>query len=405
MQPSARALQAVRSEVERLVDASPAARTLAPAERQRFVDDLTKVSAFMVPSEALEDDVPAAPPLVPNNQPPPPPPEEQLRRRLAEKPGQVGADFQAGAIKAGVEEFGALVTKVDFPNFVSGLVQGVFRAIIDASIQQMQAFGELLQATAKTVDEFAQDNITDGMARDHIARTYPSAVQVDTSANGPARLKPVEGNDTDIGKAFGLSGVDISDSDGEQQLVAKVKLRLAEDRQKLLSTMVLMGINRIVVTNGHINAKVVFDMRASDVAKRRAKAEMHDRVHDTSAAFAMGGIALGPIAAMAGGFTSHDHVAEVSSAVDDSSESKAQVRAQLTGEVRMAFKSETFPLEKFADMMGLTPPKQPQPAAPAQAAAPRRIAPPPAPAPAAAAAPPPRPASPPPSSQPALTNR
>src|SRR6516164_9361981 len=126
MQPSARALQAVRSEVERLVDASPAARTLAPAERQRFVDDLTKVSAFMAPSEALEDDVPAAPPLVPNNQPPPPSPEEQLRRRLAEKPGQVGADFQAGGVKAGVEEFGALVTKVDFPNFVSGLVQGVF---------------------------------------------------------------------------------------------------------------------------------------------------------------------------------------------------------------------------------------------------------------------------------------
>src|SRR5947209_7242621 len=98
MQASARALQAVRSEVERLVDASSAARTLAPTERRRFVDDLTKVGAFMVPSEALEDP-PEGPSIIPETKPREAP-EDLLRRRLADKPGQVGADFQAGAIKA-----------------------------------------------------------------------------------------------------------------------------------------------------------------------------------------------------------------------------------------------------------------------------------------------------------------
>ena len=38
----------------------------------------------------------------------------------------------------------------------------------------------------------------------------------------------------------------------EAQLVPAAKRRLAAGRQQLLSTMVLMGINRIVVTDGSI---------------------------------------------------------------------------------------------------------------------------------------------------------
>ena len=44
------------------------------------------------------------------------------------------------------------------------------------------------------------------------------------------------------------------------------RLQMARSRQQLLSSMVILGINRIVVTDGAINAKVVFDFRASDEA-------------------------------------------------------------------------------------------------------------------------------------------
>lgn len=40
--------------------------------------------------------------------------------------------------------------------------------------------------------------------------------------------------------------------------------------------MVMLGINRIVVIDGTINAKVVFDMRAEDKPKRQYKASMTD---------------------------------------------------------------------------------------------------------------------------------
>jgi hypothetical protein len=38
--------------------------------------------------------------------------------------------------------------------------------------------------------------------------------------------------------------------------------------------MVLLGINRIVVTEGAINAKVVFDLKAADQAQRGARASL-----------------------------------------------------------------------------------------------------------------------------------
>jgi len=43
-----------------------------------------------------------------------------------------------------------------------------------------------------------------------------------------------------------------------------------------------------------------------------------------------------------------EHVATVQSAVDDQSESKAEVKAKLSGEVRVNFKSDYFPMEKMA---------------------------------------------------------
>jgi phage FluMu protein gp41 len=218
----------------------------------------------------------------------------------------------------------------------------------------MKAYGELLAACAKTVDEFARDNITDGAARDHIKSRFPSTVRVDTQGD-TARLRLAQdGADTaEISRAYNVSEVDLDDDDSEAALVAAAKLELAKQRQQLMATMVLLGINRIVVTNGQINAKVVFDMRADDSARRQATAEMHDEAKSSSVA-AQHGIAVLPWAA-GGAFSAQtqSHVATVSSAVDETSEAKAEVKAQLSGEVQLKFKSETFPLEKMISSGGL----------------------------------------------------
>ncbi len=272
--------------------------------------------------------------------------------------------------------------KVNFPEFVSGLVKGVFQAVVDASIQQMQAYGELLAASAKSVQQFADDHISDAQARDHLANRFPSKFRIDTSADGPARIASRDGGEVDLGGAFGTDGaVDVSDGDAEQALVNQAKLDMARQRQQTMATMVLMGINRIIVTNGQINAKVLFDVQADDKAARHATAEMHDAQSESD--FEAGGGSF--FGMFAGGFArASSHTTSVASAIDDTSESKAQMKAQLSGDVHLAFKSDVFPLEKMVDVMGMqtlnqraaplpigphATPGQPVAAAPAPAAA------------------------------------
>jgi hypothetical protein len=366
----AHATNTIRSHVEDLLGRSDAFKQLSPDQQAVMAADMAKIAEFLAVDRSWLAKPSASRATALANQPDA---VDQLKQRLAQRQTSAGEDFKGGAIAAGTEQFGQLVGKVDFPQFVTSLVHGVFNAIVDASMQQMQAFGELLSATSKTVDQFAQDHITDAQARDHVANRYPSAVQVDTSGQ-TARLRPPASGEpnVDVGGEYGLGTVDLTDDDSEQALVNAAKLDMAKSRQQLLATMVLMGINRIVVTNGHINAKVVFDMRASDELKKRSKAELHDRESKSVGVSGFLSSILG------GASASYEHETTVGSAVDDSSESKAAVKAQLTGDVQLAFKSETFPLERMVDVLGMQDlqqkaapiPPRPRTAAPAVAPAP-----------------------------------
>jgi hypothetical protein len=390
MPDSTRDLATVRSEVRSILEQTPAFRAMPAPDQKALANAMVRVGTFLSKDDAgwLAPPVAAAQAAPANTTATvEKDPIGDLKQRLADKPDLVGKEFQAGAVREGVEQYGELVKKVDFPNFVSGLVNGVFKAVVDASIEQMKAYGELLAACAKTVDEFARDNITDGAARDQVRARFPQIVRVDTTGD-TARLRPA-GDEVDtaqVAAAYGLDGVDLEDDDGEAALVAAAKVELARQRQSLMATMVLLGINRIVVTNGQINAKVVFDMRAEDSAKRQATAELHDEAKSSSFA-AEHNFSPMPwnVSANVSGRT-QSHVATVESAVDDTSEAKAEVKAQLTGEVQLKFKSETFPLERMVSAGGLAllnaRAEPPALRAPAPAAAPPAAAPAPAPPPA-----------------------
>ena len=88
----------------------------------------------------------------------------------------------------------ALIADVDFPDFVAELIHGTFGAIVNASIRQMEAYAKLVHDVAESLD------------------------------------------------------ANLRDSDFEDCLQKRVggRRRIASTRQQLLSTMVLMGINRVV---------------------------------------------------------------------------------------------------------------------------------------------------------------
>jgi hypothetical protein len=246
---------------------------------------------------------------------------------------------------------------------VADLIKGTFQAIVNASIQQMEAYGKLLSNVAKTVDQFMADNISDNNARDWVASAYPSHFKVDTSGERP-KITVRDGADAaakpDFRGTLGLDeDVDISDEAAEEKLVPAARRYLAKSRHQMLSTMMLMGINRIVITSGRIYARMGFQINAQDLGQAES-ASQFDARHESTVHFG-GGIASflgGP------GGEATTSVAYVSSKKANSSDA-IDVHADLTGEVDLKFKSDYFPMERFAkpELMSLIMGNTPNPVA------------------------------------------
>lgn len=350
-------LSAVRPQVRQLLERSPGFRSLPQAQQRELARTMVKVASYManpdglakqeltpgkaVLAHAQADAVGAA------------------KGKASEKIGTfAGADFQGGAMRQGVEQFRNLVGSVDFPSFVGGLIQNVFQAIVTASIQQMNAYASMLKSVAQTVDQFAQDNISLNNARDWLIDKYPDQLGLDEEAvqeeDGTPRLviraEDGEAILSQINQEMQLGQpiTDLSDPDQETRLVMAARMQMARSRQQLLASMVILGINRIVITDGAINAKVVFDLKASDQAQRRARASLYDSQSSRNRNTTVAGGSWGWGGAASANVNEQQHVTTVSSSVDESSESKAELKAKLTGEVRVNFKSDYFPMEKLA---------------------------------------------------------
>ncbi|WP_266170727.1 hypothetical protein [Dyella subtropica] len=424
---SAAAFDATRPEVRRLLTAIPSFLDLPDDERRRIAADTVRVLAYMtdpngvhaeIAEREAKGELPSTGLARPTEGQHSSPvadsasvraqqlaaeamadedPVTATKRQLSKDPGFAGKDFQAGAVKQGVEQFGQMVQKVDFPKFVGGLIKNVFQAIVESSIEQMRAYGELIANVAKTTAQFMSDNISEGAGRDYLAGSCPDVLSVqaqegsegfDAGSSGaaaaaaPARLVAQGDNAeqrlAEISRNYNLDPpvTDLSDDKSELRLVTAARLQMAKQRQQLLSSMVMLGINRIVITDGSINAKVIFDMRATDTAKRNHTASMQDRESQKSKETlnAHYGGWYSPISADASFEAEQEHVATVGSALDETSESKAEVKAKLSGEVRVNFKSDYLPLDKMAtpEMMsviqGNSTPYNPNKPAPAPGA-------------------------------------
>ncbi|MFH1465891.1 MAG: hypothetical protein ABIO70_16000 [Pseudomonadota bacterium] len=419
-QPHQPTPEEVALQVRELLPQAPAFRALPADTQQRMMTNLGKVMSFLTDPAAGDPSL-----------------REVARRydqaRLAEAqaatPGAVtpaapGAGVKAfkasqpkehGVAKA-VTQFDRLVKTVDFPEFVSGLIEGVFTSIVDSSIRQMEAYSKMLEAVVKSVDDFATENFNDDDARDYMQESFPNALQITSDDSGPL-LAMKDGFDSggmpDFSAFLGTPAPQqIDDRDSEAELLRQAKLKMARGKQQQLATMVLLGINRIVVTNGRINAKVVFDVDATESMSSSASAHATDTRSRTGTYSSDSG---------SSGSGSYDSSWDSSGDSDDrkwsnkgsgkgssswnrsrkyssvntrvstlerdtsrQSNEEINAKAQLTGEVSLNFKSETFPLERIADQGGLALLQDrarpqalaPVPSAPGQAA--------PAPAPPAA---------------------
>jgi len=186
----------VRQQVQALLAASPGYQALPRARQAELTKSLQRVATYMADPQGLVS--------------------QSFRQPL-----------QHGA--------------VDLPGFVQSLIKGVFGSIVNASIEQMDAYAALVAQVASTVDQFMKDKITDDAARQSLAEAYPDVFGWSDGKPPRLRLRPAAKALTLMRLAQSwqlLEPVIDAKRPGEMaRLVAVAKWRMARQRQEALAKM------------------------------------------------------------------------------------------------------------------------------------------------------------------------
>jgi hypothetical protein len=257
-------------------------------------------------------------------------------------PAPVPAAPPAARPPAGPEVLGERARRaldaVDFPSFVAGLIQGTFQAIVDATAQQVREYAKLVADLSKTIDEFTRDNVSPNQARDWLAQKYPGELAVALPKPGEAqspRLLPRDGGDASPAwlTDWNLEGEELTPELTEGPLLEAGRRAVGEERMRLLANMVLLGINRIVVDDGQLRARLQFHASA----REKLDAEVLGQTGATQ---------LGIAARQTG---SASQVTTLVSTVNVNAQADVSIKADLVGEVSLRFRTQTFDLQRFAD--------------------------------------------------------
>ena len=168
-----------------------------------------------------------------------------------------------------------------------------------------------------------------------------------------------------------MKSLDLSDANVENALVENSRIQLARQRQQLLASIVLMGINRIVVTDGKISAKIIYDVKSKDKYAMRRNATAVEMARDSYGNVQMrrvqsgvpgggpDGYAAAPESSGASDysaayFAQGDYKYEdkpiitAQTSASESSNASLETKIQLSGAVDVNFKSDYLPLDKMA---------------------------------------------------------
>jgi hypothetical protein len=193
-----------------------------------------------------------------------------------------------------------------------------------------------------SLNDFRDQNVDVGEGRRHIAQKYPGVFDF---AEGKLSVKEdyddsaMPDFQADLGLAEPVE--DLEDEATIDALVTAARTELARGRQQLLATTILMGINRIIVTDGKINAKITFDFKATDTMERQGTINQYDTTQRNVRDIELG---------VAGRYVKGHFETPLPLMVSTTkaySTTEIEAKAKLTGEVSLNFRSETFPLERM----------------------------------------------------------
>lgn len=330
----------VRGAVRDLLSSSQAFHSLPPEERKAAAQAMVKVCQTAVSLMQEEADAHAATRL-------------SAPRPLARAQAQ---EFGTAASKiAGTTQ--AILNAVSFPRFVTDLINGVFKAMVDSNHQQMASYVELIKNVAASLDGFSETNLGPDQARQWLVDTFPGSFELEggadentdpqdkAEANQSAKVRLRDGasmpSEEALRTALGLSPEEsVASGDPETTLVPFARRMIARQRQQVLSTMVMMGMQRIVIESGRINAAMRFHIDTRDAASA-ASASRFDLENRTEVS---GKFGYGPWGAEA---KMQNTIGYVSTQKQQSTE-EMNTDLDLNSSVELIFKTDYLPLDRMA---------------------------------------------------------
>lgn len=257
------------------------------------------------------------------------------------------------------------IDAVDFPTFVSDLLDGVFKANLKVTKDQMVAYQELLKAATQSL-AFFMKKIPPQESFAYLAANNEDDFSINFPPDRPAELTDKDGN------VLAKEGEETDDAAVKAKIM-DATLAMAKEQRAMLREILLMGVTRLVVEKGVIRASVKFDFKATENIDRQDKAMVQDTRSWSKSRAHSGGFFGAIFGGPQGGRTQSGRHAQLSVATTKS-DTDTSVTANLQGFVEITFKSDYFRLDNFATMYG------PAAQGPAQAA-PGGLVPPPGVAP------------------------
>lgn len=340
----------IRSAVREVLERAPHYQTLSVADRQSLAKAMVKVSALaadLISEEGkaqseldrLGSGMTIAQAQAAKVQP--------LARAQDQPAFAASADRIAGTTQA-------VLNAVSFPRFVTDLINGVFRAMLDSSSQQMQQYVQLLNAVSASAEGFERTQFGLAQVRQWVAEHFPETIEYDAPdpADGPPdpeevaniklRLKPSASmpGEEEVRATLGMGPEESLDASNPEQLVPLARRYLARQRQQMLATMVMLGMQRIVIDSGRITAAMRFhiDTRSAASEDKGSQFSMQNRVK-ASGSFGIG--AWGASAEI------ESNIGYVSTQRSQTTE-EMNTDLDLNSSVELNFRSDYLPLNQMA---------------------------------------------------------
>lgn len=242
----------------------------------------------------------------------------------------------------GVDSFEDLVDSVDFPLFVKDLLKSVFDANITVMKAQTDDYIRLMKEATTGLATFIQ-KIDSTTTFAYLAENNSDEFGI-TMEDGPDGQQKMELTNPKGEK------VDVEDNEVKAKIM-DAKIKMAQEHRAALREMILMGVTRLVVEKGEVEAEVNFEFKGKRTVDKADKAGVKTSKSSGTSLSASGGIIGSIFGGPRGGRTSSTRQTQFSVSTTKSN-SEDELKAKLRGFVKIQFKTDYFKLDNFAQMYG-----------------------------------------------------